>query len=117
MEYALDVNATLFLNMFDVLVDKDITQLEDGRFMYLPTGTTPCVLHFNGKSKDLLLKPLSMRAAPSAWVTQASVKLNASITLTLTLTPTLTPTLALTLTPTLALTLTLTLPLTRRASS
>ena len=47
----------------------------------------------------------------SAWVTQASVKLNASITLTLTLTPTLTPTLALTLTPTLALTLTLTLPL------
>ena len=78
VEYALDVNATLFLNMFDVLVDKDITQLEDGRFMYLPTGTTPCVLHFNGKSKDLLLKTLSMRAAPSAWVTQASVKLNAS---------------------------------------
>ena len=59
VEYALDVNATLFLNMFDVLVDKDITQLEDGRFMYLPTGTTPCVLHFNGKSKGLLLKPLS----------------------------------------------------------
>ena len=74
MEYALDVNATLFLNMFDVLVDKDITQLEDGRFMYLPTGTTPCVLHFNGKSKDLLLKTLSMRAAPSAWVTQATCR-------------------------------------------
>ena len=78
VDYALDVNATLFLNMFDVAVDKDIEQLEDGRYMYVPTGTVPCVLHFNGKSKDFLLKPLSMRASPSAWVVQASVKLNAS---------------------------------------
>ena len=93
VDYALDVNATLFLNMFDVAVDKDIAQLEDGRFMYVPTGTVPCVLHFNGKSKDFLLKPLSMRAAPSAWVVQASLKLTQTLTLTLTLAPT--PTLTL----------------------
>ena len=27
----------------------------DGRFKYAPTGAVPCVLHFNGYSKDKLI--------------------------------------------------------------
>lgn len=45
--HILDSDASMFLSMYGVVTDQ-LATTTDGRLAYRPTGTTPCVLHFNG---------------------------------------------------------------------
>jgi hypothetical protein len=54
-EYRVDTSAQLFLSM-SMVKPADVVRGRDGRFKYAPTGSTPCVLHFNGHSKSELIK-------------------------------------------------------------
>jgi hypothetical protein len=76
LQWALDVNASLFLNLLGVL-DEDLVR-QDGRCVYRPTGRAPCVLHSNGK----MAKPKmanAFRCIPdTAWVVPAGKNLTAS---------------------------------------
>jgi len=70
--YALDSNASLFLNLFGV-PDEHLVAAPpraDGRpagCEYAPTGTVPCVLHGAGKGGKAKMRRAMGCVAPDAW--------------------------------------------------
>ena len=86
IDYTVDANSSLVLNLGDVNLRQEVRRHDDGTFEYLPTGTRPCILHFNGYSKGGHHKPtgngpgmreLVPTASRCAWMPQASVNVSA----------------------------------------
>ena len=48
----IDENASLFLSVYG-LEPGELALGDDGRLRHTPTGTTPCVMHFNGANSPL----------------------------------------------------------------
>ena len=67
VEYALDANASLFLNLNGV-PPSQIVRGADGRCVYTPTGVAPCVFHSNGKAAKPLMQHVFKCKRADAWV-------------------------------------------------
>jgi len=76
VEYSLDTQAKLFLNVGSTSPDELVQRHSDGRWVYVPSNTTPCVLHFNGhhsaKVRMNALAPLAKKVL-GTWVVRPSV--------------------------------------------
>ena len=62
--FVLDRKAELFLSMY--AADERQLSLRDGRLVYLPTGSAPCMVHFNGH-KGLLRTLMKGRLRNASW--------------------------------------------------
>ena len=69
VDYALDSNASLFLNLYGV-PDEHLVRSSEGRCMYTPTGTMPCVLHGAGKGGRIKMRRVNQCVARGAWQPQ-----------------------------------------------
>ena len=67
VEYALDANASLFLNL-NGMPPSQIVRGADGRCVYTPTGVAPCVFHSNGKAAKPLMQHVFKCKRADAWV-------------------------------------------------
>ena len=67
VQYALDVNASLFLNL-NGIVPSQLVRGPDGRCVYTATGTAPCVFHSNGKAAKPLMKLVFKCKHEGAWI-------------------------------------------------
>lgn len=71
VSYALDSNASLFLQLNSINETEELEQLPSGRYRFRRTGTVPCVLHFNGAGDGpALFRMVAMaeRSPPSSYV-------------------------------------------------
>lgn len=78
VEYALDVNASLFLNLNGVRASQ-LVRGADGRCVYTETGGVPCVLHSNGKAaKPMMRHVFDCMRRDDVWVAPAGPNLSAA---------------------------------------
>lgn len=80
VRYALDSRASLFLNLNGV-APTQLVKGADGRCVYAPTGTTPCVFHSNGKAAKPLMRHVFACKRADAWVVPAGGNVSRAETL------------------------------------
>ena len=66
IDFTLDVNASLFLNLYGVAEEELLSR--GGRCVYARTGTAPCVMHANGRAAKPKMRKVMQCAPPTAWV-------------------------------------------------
>ena len=72
LSYAIDSNASLFLNLNGVPAAHLLRDEISGACVYAPTGVAPCVLHSNGKAaKPLMARVFECMDRSSAWIVPA----------------------------------------------
>ena len=72
LQWSLDTNATMFLNLLGV-AEADLER-RDGRCFYKPTGRAPCVLHSNGKMAKPKMAQVFTCMPDNAWVVPATTR-------------------------------------------
>ena len=80
LEWTIDANASLFLNLLGVS-DAELVR-RNGRCVYTATGTSPCVMHSNGKMAKPKMAHVFRCMPESAWVVPAGNKATAGANLT-----------------------------------